>query len=66
MGPESNREYHLRRARAELDLAYRSDHRVAVEAHLRLSALHMRELGTVQRDTSAAACQPPAPVLAAV
>ena len=34
-------QYHVGRARAELDLAYRAEHRSAAEAHMRLSALHM-------------------------
>ena len=41
---ETEREYHVRRARAELDLAYRSDCPAAMEAHLRLSSLHMRKV----------------------
>ena len=34
-------QYHIDRARAELDLAYRAEQRSAAEAHMRLSALHM-------------------------
>ncbi len=34
-------QYHIERARAELDLAYRAEQRCAAEAHMRLSALHM-------------------------
>lgn len=41
---EAVRDYHVRRARDELDLAYRSDNRAASSAHLRLSALHMSRL----------------------
>lgn len=41
---ETSRDYHMRRARAELDLAYRSQCGEAMEAHLRLSALHMAKL----------------------
>ena len=41
---ECDREYHMRRATRELDLAYRAEARAAVEAHLRLSALHMARL----------------------
>ncbi len=42
-----NTQYHIERARAELDMAYRAEQRVAAEAHMRLSALHMeRALGT--------------------
>lgn len=41
---ETEHEYHVRRAREELDLAYRSERRAVSTAHLRLSALHMAEL----------------------
>ncbi len=36
-------QYHIERARAELDLAYRAEQRCAAEAHMRLSALHMEQ-----------------------
>jgi len=35
-------EYHLRRARSERDMAYRSGIGVAADAHMRLSALHLQ------------------------
>lgn len=38
------RDHHRDRVRAELDLAYRAHSRAAADAHLRLSALHMRRL----------------------
>jgi hypothetical protein len=38
---EMDVDYHVERARAELDSAYRAQHRAAAEAHMRLSALHM-------------------------
>ncbi len=41
---DHDREYHMRRATTELDLAYRADGRAAMESHLRLSALHMARL----------------------
>ena len=41
---ETKHEYHVRRAREELDLAYRSERRAVSTAHLQLSALHMAEL----------------------
>lgn len=41
---ETDHDYHVRRARAEFDLAYRSDCRAATESHLRLSSLHMQRL----------------------
>jgi hypothetical protein len=37
-------EHHRERVRAELDLAYRAVSPAAADAHLRLSALHMRRL----------------------
>jgi hypothetical protein len=45
---ESDHDYHTRRARAELDLAYRSECRSAMESHLRLSSLHMRRLASLE------------------
>lgn len=41
---ESSRDYHMRRARVELDLAYQAEGWAAAEAHLKLSALHMARL----------------------
>ncbi|MGZ8284896.1 MAG: hypothetical protein ACXW27_16115 [Allosphingosinicella sp.] len=41
---ETDHDFHMRRARAELDLAYRSECRAATESHLRLSSLHMQRL----------------------
>jgi hypothetical protein len=41
---ESSRDYHMRRARLELDLAYRAETRASMVAHLKLSALHMARL----------------------
>jgi hypothetical protein len=34
--------YHQERARVELDLSNRADHRAAAEAHLRLAGLHLQ------------------------
>jgi hypothetical protein len=34
-------DYHRERAQKEMDLAYRSDQQVVVEAHMKLAALHM-------------------------
>ena len=47
MLPESQHDYHTRRARDELDLAYRAEARPIMEAHLRLSALHMARLASL-------------------
>jgi len=46
-------EHHRERVRAELDLAYRADSTAAANAHLRLSALHMRRLAEIEDDGSA-------------
>ena len=48
MNPESDHDYHLRRTRSELDLAYRSECHAALEAHLRLSSLHMQCLKRIE------------------
>jgi hypothetical protein len=55
---EKAHDYHMRRARAELDAAYRASSAAVAEAHLRLSVLHMRKL----RECDAAA-QPAGPEL---
>jgi hypothetical protein len=39
---EQDHAYHVERARAELDAAYRAERADVAAAHLRLSALHMR------------------------
>jgi hypothetical protein len=39
-----DRDYHMERARSELDWAYRAEGEAVAEAHLRLSALHMQRL----------------------
>lgn len=44
MGTETARDYHMRRAQDELDLAYRAEGFAAMNAHFRLSALHMARL----------------------
>ena len=48
-----DREDHVRRARAELDWAYRAERREAIEAHLRLSALHMERVRRLTRSLAA-------------
>lgn len=37
-----DKDFHVARARAELDAAYRADRSEVASAHLKLSALHMR------------------------
>ena len=56
---ESAQDFHTRRARLELDLAYRTDCGAAMRAHLRLSLLHMQclrgteaERGNARREVS--------------
>lgn len=44
---ETIRDYHIRRARAELELAYRAENPAASSAHLQLSALHMSRMRTL-------------------
>ncbi len=44
METESSRDYHMRRARVELDLAYRATTWTAMNAHFHLSSLHMARL----------------------
>lgn len=36
-------EFHLRRARSERELAYRSGDGIAADAHMKLSALHLQQ-----------------------
>jgi hypothetical protein len=36
-----DREYHVERARAEMDFAYRADSRASADAHMKLAGLHM-------------------------
>ena len=52
---DDEKDYHIERARAELDLAYRADARPAAEAHLRLSSLHMERVRQADSSTGAAA-----------
>ena len=42
MGQECEHDFHVRRAQAELDLAYRAGGHPAMAAHFLLSSLHMR------------------------
>ena len=66
-------EYHLRRARSERDVAYRSGDGLASDIHMRLSALHLSQalllqaarrgpVGNVVPFERAAAAARPAPV----
>lgn len=59
--------YHVRRARAEFDLAYSAANRNVASAHLRLSGLHMQalhSLSPVVSNLSAKSRPQIAPVLA--
>lgn len=42
--PTEDRDYHIDRARAELDRGYRTDNFAAARAHLGLAALHMKRI----------------------
>lgn len=42
MTGDQERDYHNARARDELDCSYRATHRAAADAHMQLSALHMK------------------------
>ena len=48
-------EYHLERARTELDLGFRSENRKVAEAHIGLSALHMKRMKELDEESGAAA-----------
>lgn len=50
MPKAENREYHKTRATQELDRAYDAANMAAAEAHLRLSALHLRRLDDLRRE----------------
>jgi hypothetical protein len=41
---QEDREYHVERARAELDRAYSAKGAAAADAHARLSSLHMKRV----------------------
>jgi hypothetical protein len=42
--PTEDRDYHIDRARIELDRAFRTDNRAAARAHFGLASLHMKLL----------------------
>ena len=46
--PSAALDYHLARARAERDIAYRLADARAADAHMRLSALHLQQALTLQ------------------
>ena len=55
---EPTRDYHMRRARSEIDLAYRAESRAVMEAHLKLSALHMARLRVATKSPYRGAATP--------
>ena len=55
MQPGGEREYHVERARAELDAAYRAAGSDSAAAHLRLCSLHMARAKALLEAASAAA-----------
>ncbi len=61
MTHDMNRDYHMRRAREELDEAYRAEGFTRANAHFRLSSLHMERV----RELSRSALQPAPDGLAA-
>ena len=42
--PTEDRDYHIDRARIELDLAYRTENFAAARSHFGLASLHMRRI----------------------
>jgi hypothetical protein len=42
--PTEDRDYHMDRARTELDRAYRTDNGAAARAHFGLASLHMQRI----------------------
>jgi len=54
MRAEADREYHVERARAELDAAYRAAGSEAAQAHLRLCSMHMARARTLPVQASSA------------
>jgi hypothetical protein len=59
MPQEVERDFHIRRAREELDLAYRADAFAVAAVHLKLSALHMARLRPASAAAAAAGGAPP-------
>ena len=51
--------YHVERARAELHMAYSAASHVAAQAHMKLSALHMRNLQRMDEACRGSECRPP-------
>ena len=49
---DDDRNYHLERARAELDLAYRAERKDVAAAHMRLSSLHMQRIAQGDADAT--------------
>jgi hypothetical protein len=47
---QEDREYHVERARAELDRAYSANGDAAADAHMRLSSLHMKRLQSADEE----------------
>lgn len=48
---EKQKAYHRRRARQELDMAYRAEGETIASAHMKLSALHMRRIAELDGST---------------
>ena len=59
---ETETDFHMRRARAELDSAYRAPSAAVAAAHLQLSVLHMQKLRSPDAVAGSAAPELRAPV----
>ena len=58
MRQANNTAYHVERARAELDLAYNATNEAAAQAHMKLSALHIRQLKQADEACGGSECRP--------
>lgn len=56
---EDEKDYHLTRARAEMDLAYRAPEASAAQAHMKLSALHMARIKALDPTNAGPAVEAP-------
>ena len=56
---ETDLDYHTRRAREELDLAYSSFVRAAIDAHLKMASLHLARIRDINLQRAALVSKPP-------
>jgi hypothetical protein len=59
VGMADTQEYHVERARAEMDLAYRADSRPSADAHMKLAALHMARAKELDERCNGSGCREP-------